>query len=498
MKGKIIPNVVLALLLVVTICHDTCFVAAFPLIAKDRANGLHSHLQVFHENYWRRRQCPSLNAVMSSPAISIENLSCSHNGGETWQLKDVTYVLPRGAKAALVGKNGSGKSTMLKILAECTCIDKKLMMDMADNFGMLKYTGQVTSPRDVRVAYVEQEPPMPSDVTVGDALLGIRGSDVGVGASSNFALGGNNKKNLYAIVRRYRQAVQNIDTDPGGFAEASAEMDAAGGWDVLTKAEEISTKLRVQHLQHQPLSSLSGGERKRVALAAALILEPDVILLDEPTNFLSLAGVQWLGDLLTSDPKLTILMVTHDRLFLDEVCDRILELDQGTIYSHDGDYKDYLQAKADRQALEDAAVQSAKAKYRIELDWMRRQPQARQTKSQARIEAFYKLEKATKPRPRDESLSIDLGEQRRRLGSKILSVRSVSLYFGDRCMLKDFSYDFLKGDRICLAGANGVGKVRVMSASPSHSEAFFFFFFFFFFSLSLSLSHCTINKDNLP
>lgn len=151
-------------------------------------------------------------------------------------------------------------------------------------------------------------------------------------------------------------------------------------------------------------------------------------------------------------------MVTHDRAFLDEVCDRILELDHGQVYEHVGSYADYLTGKQERLALEDAAMQSAKAKYRVELEWMRRQPQARESKSKARIDAFYKLQKSTKPRPRDASLSIDNDGGQRRIGGKIVSMRNVNLKFVDRIMLKDFSYDFCKGDRICLSGANGVGK----------------------------------------
>jgi ATP-binding cassette subfamily F protein uup len=291
------------------------------------------------------------------------------------------------------------------------------------------------------------------DVTVADALLGVKGKGLSIEQDSIK----NSKKNVYATVRRYRLAVAQAESHPKEFSEASAAMDAMNGWDVLTRAETVADKLRVWHLQNELLSSLSGGERKRVALAAALVQEPDVLLLDEPTNFLSLAGVQWLSDLLLSEKKLTILMVTHDRIFLDDVCDRILELDNGQLYEYMGSYTDYLQGKADRLALEDAAVLAAKVKYRVELDWMRRQPQARQTKAKARIEAFYKLETATKPRPLDPSLSIESGDKRR-IGGKIVSMRNVNLKFGDRIMLRDFSYDFCKGDRICLSGSNGVGK----------------------------------------
>jgi ATP-binding cassette subfamily F protein uup len=350
------------------------------------------------------------------PAILIENLSCTHNGGETWQLKDVSYVLPRGAKVALIGRNGTGKSSLLTILAEScrgTSIDDT-------NY---KYTGNVYCPKTVRVAHVAQEPPMPSDVTVGDAILGISSS------SSSSSSGRNSQnKNVFDIVRRYRLASANAASDPDGFTVASAEMDARNGaWDVLTKAEEIATKLRVHHLQDAPLSQLSGGERKRVALCAALVEEPDVLLLDEPTNFLSLAGVQWLADLLTQK-QLTILMVTHDRAFLEEVCNRILELDRGQLYEHVGSYSSYLQAKDERLANEDQAVLAAKAKYRVELDWMRRQPQARQTKAKARIDAFYKLETSTKPRLVDPNLNLmdASGDSQRRMGTKIVSVRTVA------------------------------------------------------------------------
>jgi ABC transport system ATP-binding/permease protein len=291
---------------------------------------------------------------------------------------------------------------------------------------------------------------MPSDVTVADAILGIR-------SMADKRQSQKVSNSVYQIVRRYRLATETADDNPQEFTAATAAMEQRNGWAVLTKAEEIATKLRIRHLQDQPLSQLSGGERKRVALGAALVQEPDVLLLDEPTNFLSLAGVQWLSDLLRENPKLTLLMVTHDRAFLDDVCNCIYELDHGSLYQHDGTYSNYLEAKEARLAAQDSATQAAKAKYRVELDWMRRQPQARETKSRARIDAFYKLQKATKPRPRDVSLDIQSSGADRRLGSKILELRNVNLKFGERVMLSSFSYDFCSGDRICLVGSNGVG-----------------------------------------
>lgn len=362
-------------------------------------------------------------------------------------MKNVNYVLPFGARVAVVGRNGCGKSTFLRILAATVGYDGSVD-DLSFSF-----TGQVTAPRNLRIAYVEQEPSTPSALTVMDALLGM--TETTTTQQQNSSADTKSTNTVYAAVRRYRMAAAKADENPDEFTQAMANMEKwTGAWDVLTRADEVATKLRVGHLQDQPLSKLSGGERKRVALAAALVQEPDVLLLDEPTNFLSLAGVQWVADLLTENPNLTILVVTHDRAFLDDVCNRVLELDNGDVYECQGSYATYLQEKDARLQREQAALQAAKNKYKIELDWMRRQPQARESKQKARIDAFHKLEKAMKPKPMDPSLT--LSAEARRLGGKILSMRNVNLSFGDRHMLKDFSYDFIAGDRICLAGANGV------------------------------------------
>jgi len=241
--------------------------------------------------------------------------------------------------------------------------------------------------------------------------------------SNNSGGGSSNSINaVYETVRKYRLASLNADTNPDEFANAATQMDNTNGWAVLTKAEEVSTKLRVRHLEDQPLSSLSGGERKRVALAAALVKEPDVLILDEPTNHLDLAAIRWLSDLINEKRKITLLTVTHDRAFLEEVCNSILELDRGSFYEYSGSYSTYLQGKEERLANEDQAIKVAKGKYKKELEWMRRQPQGRQTKQNARQEAFYKLEKSTKPRIVDPTLELS-DEGQRRLGGNILKVR---------------------------------------------------------------------------
>lgn len=414
---------------------------------------------------------PSSTEIFSSvqtsqllpPAITIDSVTCSHDGGSTYQLQDVNFVLKRGGRFGLVGRNGCGKSTLLKIIAESTTeVDsgrggKRLNQDEG-----VVYSGNVEKNRGIKVAYVEQEPPTPSDVTVADALLGI----VATGDAQSTG-----SKNVYEAVRNYRLAAMNAEQDPDMFAKCMTDMDALDGWSVLTKADEVATRLRVKHLELSPLSTLSGGERKRVALASALVQEPDVLLLDEPTNHLDLSAIRWISELLKEKNKITLLTVTHDRAFLEDVCDTILELDRGSLYSYQGNYAHFLEKKTERLANEDAAIQAAKSKYRVELDWMRRQPQARETKQKARIDAFYKLEKSTKPRVVDSNLELggDDGTQRR-LGNNILKLKNASLKFGDRIILDDFSYNFNNGDKIAVVGANGVGKstfIKILTEQQS-------------------------------
>ena len=380
------------------------------------------------------------------PALTLDGLTCSHDGGQIYQLNDVSYVLPRTAKVGLVGRNGCGKSTLLKILAETCCTDRD-PSSFSDEEGVM-YTGTIECPRDVRVAFVEQEPPSPSDISVADSLLGV------VSSASLKNNSGGQSKSVYEAVRRYCQVASAAEYDEDKFAAVSLEMDAMDGWTVLTKADEIATRLKVDHLKEMPLSKLSGGERKRVALAAALVQRPDVLLLDEPTNHLDLEAIQLLSDLIADEKKMTLLTITHDRAFLNDVCDRMLELDQGSLYGYEGNYAAYLEGKEARLANEDAVMSSTKKKFASELAWMRKQPSGRQAKSKARQQAFYKLESMTKARPVDPNLELKNDE--RRIGGNILKLKNVNKKFGDRVMLDDMTYDFNAGDTIGVVGAKYV------------------------------------------
>jgi ATP-binding cassette subfamily F protein uup len=389
------------------------------------------------------------------PALFLEGLTCSHDGGTVYQLKDVSYILPRTKKIGLVGRNGCGKSTLMKILAETCCPDYKSAEEDGEknngnnsNEGVM-YTGSVECPRDVRVAFVEQEPPSPSGITVGEALLGVTSS-----STSTKNNGGSITKTAAQAVRRYNQACNAAEFDDDEFANASLDMDTQDGWTMLTKSDEIASRMRVDHLMDSPLSKLSGGERKRVALGAALVQQPDVLLLDEPTNHLDLEAIRLLTDIIADERKLTLLCITHDRSFLNDVCDRIIELDQGSIYGYEGNYADFLEGKEARLANEDAAFSSTKKKFAAELAWMRKQPSGRQSKSKARQEAFYKLQQMAKPKRVDPALKLKNDD--RRLGGSVLKMENVSLKFGDRVMLDDFSYNFNAGDTIGIVGANGV------------------------------------------
>ncbi|REL39010.1 ABC transporter ATP-binding protein [Rhodohalobacter sp. SW132] len=354
--------------------------------------------------------------------LSVENLSKSF--GEKFLFENITFGLSKGDKTALVAPNGTGKSTLLKIIAGEESQD----------------SGEVMTQNDIRIGYLMQEPRLDPEMTIREYIL-------------------QGDSDVTAIIKRYEEAVEKQAEDfteetQNAYMKATAAMDAANAWDFEQRMEQILGKLDINDLSRS-IATLSGGEKKRVALAFVLIDNPDLIILDEPTNHLDLDMIEWLESYLIKS-NVTLLMVTHDRYFLDRVCNHILEIDAGYLYHHNGNYAYYLQKKAEREAQEQAELHKAGQLYKKELDWMRRQPKARTSKSKSRIDAFYQTEKKANSGGDDAELELDVSS--RRIGGQVLELEKISKSYGDLTILDEFSYSFNKGERIGIIGKNGVGK----------------------------------------
>ncbi|PWK75948.1 ATP-binding cassette subfamily F protein uup [Mucilaginibacter oryzae] len=357
-----------------------------------------------------------------STYLSAENLG--HQFHDNWLFKNVTIGINRGRKVALVGVNGAGKSTLLKILG-----------------GTIKPTeGKVVHARDLNMGYLEQDPNFKNAVTISDYIF--HADDV-----------------QQQLIRRYEELMENEPDNAKAIEKVMEEMSEVDAWEYEYKIKTILGRLDIHHL-NQKITTLSGGQKKRLALAKLLIEDPEVYILDEPTNHLDIDTIEWLEKLLTEGNK-TILMVTHDRYFLDNVCNEILEIDRGKIQPYNGSYGYYLEKKAEREAADEAAFQKNSNLLRKELEWMRRQPQARGTKSKARIDAYYDLEEKTKNGgPRDK---VELSVKTARQGNKIMEMDNLCKSFNGNTYINNFSYIFKKGDRIGLAGRNGSGKSTLLN-----------------------------------
>lgn len=367
--------------------------------------------------------------------LTVENLSKSF--GVKQLFENLTFGLSRGDKTALVAPNGTGKSTLLKIIAGEETPD----------------TGEVMIQNNVRVGYLEQVPELDPGMTIQEFLL-------------------HGDSEITEIVKRYERAVEaqaeNFNhAAQEAYMKASAAMDAANAWDFELRMKQILGKLDIYDL-HQSIETLSGGEKKRVALAFVLIDNPDLIILDEPTNHLDLDMIEWLEAYLIKS-NVTLLMVTHDRYFLDRVCNHILEIDNGKLYHHSGNYGYYLQKKAEREEQERTELHKADQLFKKELDWMRRQPKARTGKSKSRIDAFQNT-KVKVTANRDEA-ELELGVSSRRIGGQVLEVNKVSKSYGNLTILDNFSYSFKKGERIGIIGKNGVGKSTFLKIITGEENA---------------------------
>ena len=347
--------------------------------------------------------------------LQVDKLTKSF--GDKLLFEDVTFGVAQGQKIGLIAKNGAGKTTLLNIIAGKEDYD----------------AGEVTFRKDLRVGYLEQSPIYPEDLTVLQACF----------YSTNETV---------RLIAAYEEAMAH--PDHAGLDDLLSRMDSLKAWDYEQKAKRILGRLNI-HDFDQRIGSLSGGQLKRVALANVLITEPELIILDEPTNHLDLEMTEWLEDYL-SRANISILMVTHDRYFLDRVCGEIIEIDNRRVYSYKGNYAYYLEKRQERVEAMNAEVERARNLLRKELDWMRRQPQARGTKSQYRIDAFYELEKkARQPR---ELGPMNLDMKASYIGSKIFEASHVSKRFGDIKITEDFNYIFARYEKMGIVGNNGTGK----------------------------------------
>ncbi len=347
--------------------------------------------------------------------LQVENLTKSF--GADVIVDGITFGIAEGEKIGLIAKNGTGKSTLLNILAG---------IDTADS-------GTVIYRNDLRVGYLPQMPTFEGSRSVMDTCLW-----------------GDDRQST--AVRDYEHALRS--GDPDAMTAAIQAMDNAGAWDYEDRFKQILTMLKIDDYD-QPIAQLSGGQVKRVALAKLLISEPQMLILDEPTNHLDIDMIEWLESYLKRS-YVTLLMVTHDRYFLDNICNRILEMDQQTIFSYDGNYNYYLEKRAERIEAQNAQVERARNLLRTELDWMRRQPQARAHKAQYRIDAFYDLKERARVvhDPGDVRLNVNSTY----IGNKIFTAHHVSKRFGDKVILNDLDYTFARYEKLGIVGDNGVGK----------------------------------------
>lgn len=343
----------------------------------------------------------------------------SHSFHDRWLFRDLHFGLQKGERVALVGINGTGKSTLLSILADRT----------------LPTSGKVVKEKGIKIGFLQQDP----DFT-------------GLKSINDFIYSADNDQQR--LIREYEELLESSDIDQKKLEDLTEKISSLNAWEYEHNIKTILNRLNIMDFQ-QDIKSLSGGQRKRLALAKLLIDEPDVYILDEPTNHLDIETIEWLEKLLTTGNK-TVLLVTHDRYFLDNICTEIRELDRGNLYIYKGNYSYFLEKKSDRETIDAVMVEKSRNLLRKELEWMRRQPQARGTKSKSRIEAFYDLEEKSKSIKGNDAVQLSVKVSRQ--GSKILELEQVSKHYGPKEIVTNFSYTFKKGDRIGLAGKNGTGK----------------------------------------
>lgn len=359
--------------------------------------------------------------------LTVENLSKTYDTKVLFE--QISFSINKGQKVALVAKNGAGKTSLMKII---------MGKDIADE-------GTVSVRKEITTVFLEQEPELDHTKTILENVF-IGNSPI-IQAISNYE---------HCVIEQ-----EHLHTDESmkRLQKAHEEMTVLDAWDYELKIKQILSHLNIHDLE-QPVSTLSGGQKKRVALSKVLILEPDFLILDEPTNHLDIDMIEWLEEYL-STKNMTLFIVTHDRYFLDRICNQIIELDKGKLIPYNGNYSLYVEKKAHREMVEASEMEKTKNAYRRELEWVRRMPQARTTKSKSRLDAFDVIEEKVKGVRTEEKLKLEV--KMTRMGGKILEMIKVHKAFSKLILLKNFSYEFKKGEKIGIVGKNGVGKTTFLN-----------------------------------
>ncbi|MDB9712148.1 ABC-F family ATP-binding cassette domain-containing protein [Flavobacteriaceae bacterium] len=348
--------------------------------------------------------------------LNVENISKSY--GEITLFEGISFSIHKGQKIAFIAKNGTGKTSILKIISG---------EDTSDS-------GEITYRKNIAVSFLSQDPKLDNDLTIEESIF-------------------NSDNPILKVISNYEKAILNSE-DTENYQNAFEEMELFQAWDFETQYKQILFKLKLDKID-QKVGELSGGQKKRLSLANALINRPDLLILDEPTNHLDLEMIEWLESFFTKE-NITLFMVTHDRYFLERVCNEIIELDHGELHSYKGNYSYYLNKREDR--IERQAIEHGKVKqlFKKELSWMRKQPKARTTKSKSRIEDFKEIKHRAQQRRIDHEVQLELNMER--LGTKIVELFKVSKFYEDKVILDQFSYMFQRGERVGVIGKNGTGK----------------------------------------
>ena len=355
--------------------------------------------------------------------LTLENVTKSY--GPKMLFKNVSLHVNRGDRIALVAKNGVGKTTLLRVLAGFE--------------GSEGEQAKILFAKDIRIGYLEQDPQLPEDATALEAVFDSQNVQI-------------------QAIKDYELAL--FENDPLSIQASLEVLDTLQAWDFEAKIKDILSQLKIDPYLNQVVKTLSGGQKKRVALAKLLIDEPDFLILDEPTNHLDLDMIEWLENYFASRPSITLFVVTHDRYFLDAVCNAIIELEDGKFYRYRGNYAYFLEQKALRQEIDSATLDKNRKLYSRELEWMRRSPPARTTKAQSRIDTFYDIKDKISRKNELEDMAIDI--KTTWLGSKIVELHNIGLTLGNRELIDKFDYKFRKGERVGIVGANGAGKTSFL------------------------------------